>query len=53
MTNPDRNDRSHDEQPIYTRTTLSLYDFVVLGISNSMIWLVAFYTRSVAGGFKA
>jgi SAM-dependent methyltransferase len=38
MTNPIPDDRSHAGQAIYTRTTLSLYDFAVLGISNSLIW---------------
>ncbi|ACL59844.1 class I SAM-dependent methyltransferase [Methylobacterium nodulans] len=31
-------DRSHPGQAIYTRTTLALYDLVVLGISNTLVW---------------
>lgn len=48
-------DRSHAGQAVYTRTTLVLYDLVVLGVSNPLIWrcptrrILAHYDRHVTG----
>lgn len=42
-------------QAIYTKRTLGLYDFIVLGVSNPLVWrcptsrLLAHYNRNVSG----
>ncbi len=46
-------DHAHAGQAIYTRTTLALYDLVVLGLSNPLVWrcptrrILALYDRHV------
>lgn len=54
MTSAGPADASHAGQAIYSPTTLALYDLVVLGLSNPLIWrcptrrILALYDRYVA-----